>query len=111
MIIEKLVDFLLTILTPSVGAGVSFICLLCLCLRARHEWRQGGRGKTCVFASQIFCVVWFLFYYLSVRAGIVPTAYQIVIPRLLTLNLILQLAFAALFPLLVQFSNKNSSPN
>ena len=57
-----------------------------------------------MFLSQTFCVMPFLIYYVAVEAGAVPASYQIAIPRFLTLNMILQMAFLALFPLLVRFS-------
>lgn len=73
-------------------------------LPARTE-KGGGRGNSLTFLSQLFCVSPFLIYYVAVEAGGVPASYQIVIPRLLTLNMILQMAFMALFPMLVQFSS------
>lgn len=97
-------ELLLEVLTPQFAAGVCLMCLCALTMRCRYELRHGGRGAVLVFLSQSFCVAPYLAYYLAVGAGVVPASYQIVIPRILTLNLILQIATMALFPMLMKIS-------
>lgn len=100
-----MIDFLLRTLTPPLAAAICGVCIFCLFVRVRHELRRGGRGELFLFLSQLFCVFPFFVYYIAVDAGVVPASYQIVIPRFLTLNMLLQMAFVAVFPILVRFSS------
>lgn len=100
-----MIDFLLRTLTPPLAAVVCGGVLICLLARVLHEFWHGGRGYLFLFLSQLFCVFPFFVYYIAVDAGVVPASYQIVIPRFLTLNMLLQMAFVAVFPILVRFSS------